>query len=178
MEEKKLKSLRLIAMAIAVVGSAVLLGSILLECFTFTGTAGNTTVSMIDFIGIKLVTALGLVEISLVFSLLNFAVPQIMVGLFTGIWAGLICREVIHGLTETTGYLSVRFGLGMLLFIVSACLILVSGILFAIVPGKYKGLGSASERSALFKKIEVFCTAAMGLSIVLFCVLELVKIRR
>ena len=79
MEEFKLRSLRLKAKAIGIAGSAALICALLLECCTFTEPAGAvTSATLLEFIGPKMITAFGLVEMAIVFSLLNYAVPQIL----------------------------------------------------------------------------------------------------
>ena len=171
MEEKKLKTLRLTAKALGVAGSAVLLVSLLLECCTFTGQAdANTSVTLLEFIGPKMVTAFGLLEMALVFSLLNYAGPQILTGLFTGLWAGFICREIL----ENQG---AGIGPGVYVLILSAALILASGLVLAVADHKYKVYGAENRKPRILKKLEVFCNAALGLSMVLLCVLEILADR-
>ncbi len=168
MEEKKLRTLRLTAKALGIAGSALILCALILECCSLTGSAAGTrSVTLLDFIGPKMITAFGLVEMSIVFSLVNYAVPQILTGSFAGIWAGFICREIL-------GNPGASIGPGVYVFILSAVLILASGILFAVARGKASG--SEDRILKLFRKLEVFCSAALGLSIVLICVFEVVKI--
>lgn len=162
MEEIKLRSLRLKAKVIGIAGSAVLICALLLECCTFTGQAG---VTLLEFIGPKMITAFGLVEMAIVFSILNYAVPQILTGSFTGIWAGFICREILKNQGAVIGP-------GVYVLILSAGLILASGIVLAVAEHKYGIYGKTDRKSKLLRKLEVFCNAAMGISIVLFCVLE------
>ena len=174
MEEKKLKTLRLIAMALGIAGCAVLLCSLFMACCMFTGPESvNTSVSLRDYMNIKVMTAFELVGLSLVFTLLNYAIPQILSGSFAGIWAGILCWKITQGATE---YLSAKLGPGMYMFILSAVLILASGILLCIVPDKYKGYRASERQIRLSRKLEVFCTASMGLSVVLFSVFELLKL--
>ena len=166
MEEFKLRSLRLKAKAIGIAGSAALICALMLECYTFTGPAGAvTSATLLEFIGPKMITAFGLVEMAIVFSLLNYAVPQILTGSFTGLWAGFICREIL----KTQG---ASIGPGVYVFILSAALILASGIVFAVAEHKHEIYGKTDRKSKLLRKLEVFCNAAMVISIVLFCVLE------
>ena len=166
MEEIKLRSLRLKAKVIGIAGSAALICALLLECCTFTGPAGAvTSATLLEFIGPKMITAFGLVEMAIVFSLLNYAVPQILTGSFIGLWAGFICREIL----KTQGAV---IGPGVYVLILSAALILTSGIVFAVAEHKYKIYGKTDRKSKLLRKLEVFCNAALGLSIVLFCVFE------
>lgn len=177
-QEKKLKSLRLIAMALGVAGSAVLLGSLLSDCCLFTSpTAGNISISLLDFMDIKVLNAFGLIEISMVFSLFNYAIPQILTGSFTGIWAGFMCHRIMRSYSETTEHLRASLGLGMYMFIISAGLILASGILFTCLAKKHKESGTDYRKPPTPKFLEVFCTIMMGISIVLFSVFELAKIR-
>lgn len=164
MEEKKLRTLRLTAKALGIAGSALILCALILECCSLTGSAAGTrSVTLLDFIGPKMITAFGLVEMSIVFSLVNYAVPQILTGSFAGIWAGFICREIL----KTQGAV---IGPGAYVFILSAGLILASGIVLAVGRGKASGL--EDRISKLFRKLEVFCSAAIGLSMVIFCVFE------
>ncbi len=177
MEEKKLKSIRLIAMALGIAGCAVLLWSLFMACCTFTGSeVGSASVSLRDYMDIKVMTAFELVGLSIVFTLLNYAVPQILSGAFAAVWAGLMCWKITHRAAEATEYLSAKIGPGMYMFILSAVLILVSGILFCIVPDKYKGYRASERQIRMSRKLEVFCTASMGLSVMLFSVFELLKI--
>ena len=166
MEEFKLRSLRLMAKAIGIAGSAALICALLLECCTFTGqTDVGASVTLLEFIGPKMITAFGLVEMAIVFSILNYAVPQILTGSFIGLWAGFICREIL----KTQGAV---IGAGVYVLILSAALILASGIVFAVAEHKYKVYGKTDRKSRLLRKLEMFCNAALGLSIVLFCVFE------
>ena len=164
MEEKKLRTLRLTAQALGIAGSALILCALILECCSLTGSAAGTrSVTLLDFIGPKMITAFGLVEMSIVFSLVNYSVPQILTGSFAGIWAGFIYREIM----KTQGAV---IGPGAYVFILSSVLILASGIVLAIARGKASG--SEDRISKLFRKLEVFCSAAIGLSLVIFCVFE------
>ncbi|MCR4775976.1 MAG: hypothetical protein K5869_06325 [Saccharofermentans sp.] len=166
MEEIKLRSLRLKAKAIGIAGSAALICALLLECCTFTGQAGaGASVTLLEFIGPKMITAFGLVEMAIVFSILNYAVPQILTGSFIGLWAGFICREILKTQVAV-------IGAGVYVLILSTALILASGIVFAVAEHKYKVYGKTDRKSRLLRKLEVFCNAALGLSIVLFCVFE------
>ena len=166
MEEFKLRSLRLKAKAIGIAGSAALICALMLECCTFNRPAGAVTSdTLLDFIGPKMITAFGLVEMAIVFLILNYAVPQILTGSFIGLWAGFICREIL----KTQGAV---IGAGVYVLILSAVLILASGIIFAVAEHKYKVYGKTDRKSRLLRKLEVFCNAALGLSIVLFCFFE------
>ncbi len=166
MEKKRSRRLRLTAKVLGVAGSMLLVYALLLECCTFTGQAGaGASVTLLEFIGPKMITAFGLVEMAIVFSILNYAVPQILTGSFIGLWAGFICREIL----KTQGAV---IGPGVYVLILSAALILASGIVFAVAEHKYKVYGKTDRKSRLLRKLEVFCNAALGLSIVLFCVFE------
>lgn len=171
MEEKKLRTLRLTAKALGIAGSALILCALILECCSLTGSsAGTRSVTLLDFIGPKMITAFGLVEMSIVFSLVNYAVPQILTGSFAGIWAGFICREII----KTQGAV---IGPGSYVFILSAVLILASGIVFAVADNKSKIYGTGDRKAKILKKLEVFCSASLGLSMILFSIFELLKDR-
>ena len=175
MEEKKLKSLRAIAMILGISGSVVMLHSLLLECFSYLDpTAGNTAVCMFHYLDVKMTVAFGLVEMSIIFSLLSFAVPQILVGSFAGIWTGFMCWDILRRSAETT-YLNMNLGLGMYMFILSAVLFLASGVVFAVIANKQKAFGIDDRKPALFKKLEVFSSVMLGLSIVFISAFELIK---
>ncbi len=175
MEEKKLETLRLIAMAFGIAGCAVLLCSLFMACYSFIGPeAGDASVILSDYMNVKVMTAFGLIELSLVFTLLNFAVPQILSGSFACIWAGLMCWKITQRAAKATEYLSAKLGPGMYMFILSAVLLLASGVLFVFVPDRYKGFRASEIR--LSRKLEVFCTVSMGISVVLMSVFELLKI--
>jgi len=165
MEKKRLRRLRLTAKVLGVAGSMLLVYALMLECCTFTGTDVNTSVRLLDFVGPKMITAFGLVEMAIVFSLLNYAVPQILTGSFIGLWAGFICREIL----KTQGAV---IGAGVYVLILSAAFIVTSGIVFAVAEHKYKVYGKTDRKSRLLRKLEVFCNAALGLSIVMFCFFE------
>ncbi|MBR1905615.1 MAG: hypothetical protein IJ819_04070 [Clostridiales bacterium] len=165
MEEFKLRSLRLKAKAIGIAGSAALICALLLECCTFTGAGAGASVTLLEFIGPKMITVFGLVEMAIVFSILNYALPQFLTGSFIGLWAGFICREIL----KTHGAV---IGAGVYVLILSAAFILASGIVFAVAEHKYKVYGKTDRKARLLRKLEVFCNAALGLSIVLFCVFE------
>ena len=165
MEKMRSRRLRLTAKVLGVAGSMLLVYALMLECCTFTGTDVNTSVRLLDFVGPKMITAFGLVEMAIVFSLLNYAMPQILTGSFTGLWAGFICREIL----KTQGAV---IGAGVYVLILSAAFIVASGIVFAVAEHKYKVYGKTDRKSRLLRKLEVFCNAALGLSIVLFCVFE------
>lgn len=163
MHVKNLKTLRLIAMTLGIAGCAVM-------CCSLTAPAtGNSSVSLLEYMDVKVMNAFGLIMMGAVFLLFGYAVPQILNGLFAAIWAGFMCWE-------TTGYLSVNPGLGMYLFILSAVFMLASGILF-FVHKKHSRFGPSGIIPMPFGKIEVFCTVSMGLSILLFSVFEVLKIR-
>ena len=152
--------------------------ALLLECCSFTGPADmNTSVTLLEFMGPKVVTAFGLIEMAIVFSLLNYAIPQILTGTFAGIWAGFICRHILQGAGDTTKYFRVSVGPGVYVFILSAGLILASGIVFAVIHSKSKVYGAGDRIAKVFKKLEVFCSVSLGLSIVIICIFELLKNR-
>jgi len=175
MEEKKLKSLRTIAMMLGVTGSVTMLHSLLLACFSYANPAtGYTAVSMFHYLDVKMAIAFGLLEMSIIFSLLSFAIPQILVGSFTGIWTGLMCWDIQRRSAETT-YLNMNLGLGMYMFILSAVLFLASGIVFTIIANKQKAFGIDDKKPAIFKKLEVLCSIMLGISIVLISCFELMK---
>ena len=171
MEEKKLRTLRLTAKALGIAGSALILCALILECFSLTSSAAGTrSVTLLDFLGPKMVTAFGLIEMAIVFSLTNFAIPQILTGSFAGIWVGFICREIL-------GNPGASIGPGVYVFILSAVLILASGIVFAVADNKSKIYGTGDRKAKILKKLEVFCSASLGLSMILFSIFELLKDR-
>ena len=172
MEEKKLKSLRAMAMTLGITGSATMLHSLLLECFSYADSAaGHTAICMFQYLDVKMTIVFGLLEMSIIFSLLSFAVPQILVGSFTGLWTGLMCWDILKRSTE----MMVNLGLGMYMFILSAVLFMVSGIIFVVIANKQKAFGIDDRKPALFRKLEVFCSIMLGISIVLISAFELIK---
>ena len=179
MYEKKLRSLKQIAMSLGVIGSAVLLCSLLMNCCSFTDSpAGKTTISMLDYIDVKIVVVSALIGMSCVFSLWSFAVSQILVGTFIGLWAGFMCWDIKIRAAEVAGYVGARLGLGVYMFILSACFILVSGILFAFFETNCKVLGIDDGKPRMIRKAEIFSIVAMAFSIVFSCVVGALKIIR
>ena len=63
MEEKKLRTLRLVAMTLGVLGSAVLLSSLLMEFCSFTDNmGGSTSISVINYVDARIIVVFGLIE--------------------------------------------------------------------------------------------------------------------
>lgn len=118
--------------------------------------------------------AFGLLEMSIVFSLLGFAVPQILVGSFTGLWAGFICGDILRRSAEMK-YSNVNLGFCIYMFILSGVLFVASGIFFLGTANKQKVSGTDDRKPALFRKLEVLCSIILGLSMVIFSVLEVVR---
>ena len=179
MEERKIRELKALAMILGVTGSIVLLHSLLMPCFSYTDPAtGKAVVSMFEYLNVKMTVAFGLLEMSVVFSLLSYAVPQILVGKFEGLWAGFMCWDILKRSAETTNFLNMNLGMGMYMFIFSAGLFLASGIVFAILANKCKAFGIEVRKPKLPKVLEVYCSVMLGVSIVLISVFEVLRICR
>lgn len=176
MEEKKLKLMRLVAMLLSIVGSAVLLSSLLMEFCSFTDPiVGVKTISMIDYVDARIMVVFGLVELCCVLSLMRFSISQIITGAFIGIWAGFMLWDFHIKATESMESITARLGLGIIMFIISAGHILASGIIFAFFENKCKALEFDSGKPRLIRKIEVFYCISLGVILMICCVLEFLK---
>ena len=177
MEERKIRKLRATAMILGVTGSIALLNSLLMPSFWYTDPiAGKTIICMFEYLNIKMSVVFGLLELSIVFLLLSYAVPQILVGSFAGLWAGFMCWDILKRSAESTQFLSMNLGLGMYMFILSAGLFLASGIVFVIFANKCKVYGIEKRKPPLPKILEVYCSVMLGISIVLLSVFEVLRI--
>ena len=163
-------------MCLGVIGSAVLLGSLLTEFCTFTNNmGGNTSISILNYVDARIIVVFGLVEMCCVFSLWNFAVPQIMSGTFTGLWGCFMLWDIRQRAADVTEYLSANLGLGIYIFILSSGLILSSGIIFVVFSNKCKRLGKDDGKPRMIRKAELFSTISLVLSIVFISVVEVLK---
>ena len=166
-------TLRHIAMILGLVGCMVMLGSLLMDCYSFmVPIDGNTTISMYKYLDVRTMVILNLIEMSLVFSLWRFAVPQIMAGSSVALWTGYMFWK-IQLMASNPEYLNVHFGLGLYMLILSAVLIIASGIVFVIDANKSKSLGIDDEKPRILKKTEFLISVMFGLGIAFCSVFEI-----
>ena len=176
MEEKKLRTLRLVAMTLGVLGSAVLLSSLLMEFCSFTDNmGGSTSISVINYVDARIIVVFGLIEMCCVFSLWNFAVPQILTGTFIGLWSWFMIWDIRQRVGDTAEYLRADLGLGIYMFILSSGLILASGIIFVVFLNKCKRFGIDDGKPRMIRKAELFGTISLVFSIFFICVAEALK---
>ena len=176
MEEKKLRTLRLVAMTLGVSGSAVLLSSLFMEFCSFSDNmGGSTSISVINYVDARIIVVFGLIEMCCVFSLWNFAVPQILTGTFIGLWSWFMIWDIRQRVGDTAEYLRDDLGLGIYMFILSSGLILVSGIILAVFLNKCKRFGIDDGKPRMIRKAELFGTISLVISIVFICVAEVLK---
>lgn len=137
--EKKSKNQKITAMILGLAGSAILLLSLLSEFSSLSAPIiGTVSVSMSDHLDKLIFLVIALAGLSILSSLLKYSVLQIVSGTITAGWAGYMIWKIQNATsnTEYSGLVSVKIGIGVYLFILAACLILASGIVYAVATKK------------------------------------------
>ena len=173
------KKLRTVAMILGLAGSASLLSSLLGEfCSITVPILGKTAISVSNYLDKMIIFVFLLAGFSIIASLLKYGILQIITGSITGAWIGYIIWDIQKRAsdTELKGALGINFGFGTYLFILAACLIIASGITYAVAAKKQKSITPAVEKNdSRNKKAEIIVGACLGVLIVcgiLFVVLS------
>ena len=173
------KKLRTVAIILGLAGSASLLSSLLGEfCSITVPILGKTAISVSNYLDKMIIFVFLLAGFSIIASLLKYGILQIITGSITGAWIGYIIWDIQKRAsdTELKGALGINFGFGTYLFILAACLIIASGITYAVAAKKQKSITPAVEKNdSRNKKAEIIVGACLGVLIVcgiLFVVLS------
>ena len=167
------KTERLVAMILGLIGNLILLASLLMECYSYAAPrAGTASISMATYLDVRIMDIFNLIEMSLVFILCRFAVPQIMVGSSVALWTGYIFWK-IRQIASTSRYLSVNYGLGLYMLILSAAMLVASGITAVVAANKTKALGIDDRKPKMLKNMELLTTVLFGFAIVFCSVFEM-----
>ena len=164
------KILRLVAMILGLVGSASLLSSLLGEfCSATVPIVGKYAVSISNYLDKMTILVVLLAGFGIASSLLRYAILQIVTGSITGIWIGYMIWEIQNraSTSEVSGFLDVNFGIGTYLFILAACLMLASGIIYVVAAKKAKSLVTDDEKKVpRHKKAEIIVSICLGVLVV------------
>ena len=162
------KTLNLVAMILGLAGGALLLSSLLGEfCSATLPIIGKYQVSIASYMDKILVVLLA--GFSIVASFLKYSILQIVTGSITGAWIGYMIWDIQHRATtsDISGYVDINFGIGTYLFILAACLILASGIVYVVAGKKSKASAPVEEKTqAKHKKAEIIVSICLGVLIV------------
>ncbi len=162
------KKMLLVAKVLGLVGSAVLLISLFGNYCSITAPlVGTIPVSMSNHLGKLMFVVFLLAGLSILSTLLKYSVLQTVTGSLTMVWAGYMIWEIQSrtSTSDTSGLVSVSFGIGLLLFILAACLILASGITNIVLAKKFKA-HSAEEKENKHIRIEyIICICLIALVI-------------
>lgn len=131
-DEKKSKTTKSVAMIFGLLGSVVLLLSLLSDFGSITAPiVGTVSVSMLEHLDMLLFFVIALALLNVLSSILKYAILQILSGSITAVWAIYMIWKIQSTITEqdSTGLVSVKIGVGIYLFVIAACLILASGFI-------------------------------------------------
>lgn len=145
------KTLRLVAMILGLVGSVLLLSSLLVEFGSATvPIIGKYGVSVSNYLDKKTIFVVILAIFSVVSSLLKYSVLEIITGAITGGWIGYLMWEIQNraSTSEVSGLVDINFGLGTYLFICAALMMITSGIVYIVAAKKSK------ENTPVEKKVK------------------------
>ncbi len=160
------KTLRLVAMILGLAGSAALLSSLLGEFGSATvPIIGKYAVSVSSYLDKMTILVVLLAGFSIVASFLRYSILQIVTGSITGAWIGYMMWDLQHraSTSEVSGFVDVNFGIGTYLFILAACLILASGIVYIVAAKKSKADAPAGEKvKPKNKKAEIIISICLG----------------
>ena len=151
--EKKLKTLRLVAMIFGLVGGGALILSIFTDAYSVNTALGNITVSMTSYMSGLVGFVFLLAGCSIAFSLLKLPVPQIITGSVATLLALFMCWHIKSKGDAGAIRLNISFGAGAFLFLLGAGLILAAGIIYAVAANQAKAAGIQDENDAKRKKI-------------------------
>ena len=164
------KVLRLVAMILGLAGSALLLSSLLGEfCSATLPIVGKYQVSISKYLDNMTILVVLLAGFSIVASLLRYSILQIITGSITGGWIGYMIWEIQHraSTTEVSGFMDINFGIGTYLFILAACLILASGIIYVVAAKRSSETIPIEEKTGpKHKKAEITVSICLGVLIV------------
>ena len=164
------KTLRLVAMILGLAGSASLLSSLLGEFGSATvPIIGKYSVSIASYLDKMVILVVLLAGLSIAASLLKYSILQTVTGCITGGWMAYMMYDLHNraSTSEVSGWVDINFGLGTYLFIVAACLMLASGILFVVAGKKTKAVVTEAEKKTpKNKKAEIIVSIVLGVLIV------------
>lgn len=164
------KILRLVAMILGLAGSALLLSSLLGEfCSATLPIVGKYQVSISNYLDKMTILVVLLAGFSIVASFLRYSILQIVTGALTGTWIGYMIWNIQSkaSSSEVNGFVDINFGIGTFLFILAACLILASGIVYVVVAKKSKESVPAEENAGpKHKKAEIIVSICLGALVV------------
>lgn len=160
------KTLKLVAMILGLAGSASLLSSLLGEFGSATvPIIGKYSVSIANYLDKMVFLVVLLAGLSIVASLLKYPILQTVIGAITGGWIAYMMCD-LHSrasASEVSGWVDINFGLGTYLFILAACLMLASGIVYIVAEKKPKTNAIADEKAATKrKKAEIIVSIVIG----------------
>lgn len=160
------KIMRLVAMIIGLVGSALLLSSLLGEFASTTAPIiGKYSISVSNYLDKLTIIVVLLAGFSIAASLLKYSILQIVTGTLTGAWIGYSMWDIQSraSTSEISGLIDINFGIGTYLFICAACLMLASGIVYIVADKKAKAIAPVVEKaSPKRKKAEIIVSICLG----------------
>lgn len=164
------KIMRLVAMIIGLVGSALLLSSLLGEFASTTAPIiGKYSISVSNYLDKLTIIVVLLAGFSIAASLLKYSILQIVTGSLTGAWIGYSMWDIQSraSTSEISGLLDINFGIGTYLFICAACLMLASGIVYIVAEKKAKAIAPVDEKaSPKRKKTEIIVSICLGILVI------------
>lgn len=165
--EKNIKTLRLVAMILGLVGSGSVLLSLMTDAYYVNTALGKLSVSMTKYMSGLILFVILLAGCSVAFSLLKLAVPQIITGSFTTFIAAFMLWHIKSKESAGKIQLSISFGTGAYLFFLAAALMLAAGIIYVIAANKAKAAGIEDPNEAKRKKICKIIYICLGALLVL-----------
>ena len=164
------KILRLVAMILGLAGSALLLSSLLGEfCSATLPIVGKYQVSISNYLDKMTILVVLLAGFSIAASILKYSILQIVSGSITGGWIGYMIWDIQHraSSSEISGLVDINFGIGTFLFILAACLILASGVVYAVAGKKSKSVEPAVKKTEpKHKKAEIIVSICLGVLLI------------
>ena len=164
------KIMRLVAMIIGLVGSALLLSSLLGEFASTTAPIiGKYSISVSNYLDKLTIVVVLLAGFSIAASLLKYSILQIVTGTLTGAWIGYSMWDIQSkaSTSEISGLIDINFGIGTYLFICAACLMLASGIVYIVADKKAKAIAPVVEKvSPKRKKAEIIVSICLGVLVI------------
>lgn len=162
--------LRLVAMILGLCGSVSLLSSLLGEfCSATIPIIGKYQVSITNYLDKMTILVVLLAGFSIVASLLKYYILQIVTGSITGAWIAYMIWDIQNRATksEVSGLLDINFGIGTYLFILAACFILASGIIYAVAAKKSKASVPVEEKTQpKNRKAEIIVSICLGVLVI------------
>lgn len=165
------KTLSMVAMILGLAGSASLLSSLLGEFGSATvPIIGKYSVSIASYLDKMVILVVLLAGLSIAASLLKYSILQTVTGSITGGWIAYMMCDLHNraSTSEVSGWVDINFGLGTYLFILAACLMLASGVLFIVAGKKSKTHATEEEKKPpKSKKAEIIISICLG--VLIFC---------